>query len=226
MVLKKVELTGTWGLKLPFALLSVYLFFLYPAARIFLPPQVSEYCYDIFLAAVLFYLLWVRKISPADLGIKFRHYRQNLLIGGLAGAAVLLALPALDGFVSLSGLEQTELLAESAVVPHKTADPLPWVILILLRAVMEQIFFSGFVVQALLKKYNPFLVIYAAGALFALLHFTFNLGTFAIGLITAYGYYLTGTLVAPLAFQVSCRFAGVLLETVYPRLITLTGFLF
>jgi len=221
-----MELTGTWGLKLPLVLLSVYLFFLYPAARIFLAPGISGHVYDIFLLAVLLYLLGIRKISPAELGISFRHGRQNMLIGGLAGGAVLLALPILDEFVSLSGLGRSELLAEPTVVPRQAADPLPWVISLLLRGAMEQVFFSGLVVQTLLKRYNPFLVIYAAGILFSLLHFTFNLGTFAMGLIAAYGYYLTGTLVAPLIFQVCCRFAGVLLESVYPRLITLTGFLF
>lgn len=212
--------------------LAFYLFVFLPATHFFPRPVrwFSEYGYDFFLPAALFYLLRVKKISIKDLGFSFRYCKQNMLIGGLSGGLVLLALPLLDGFLRVTGLEQTELLANAAARSPGglLATTNPWLLWfpILVHPVLEQLFFLGFVVHSLFRKYNPFIVIYMAGILLTLLNFSFNLSTFGIGLITAYCYFLTGTILASLIFQVSCNVAGVLLVAFYPRLITLTGFLF
>lgn len=232
MAVKKTDLTGSWGLKPPFIFLAVYFFVVLPASHFFSlhTRWTPAFGYDLFLFAALFYLLAIKSIPLIDLGVSFRHCRQNILIGGLSGGMVLLALPLLDGFIEISGLAQTELFAGAAARSLANAGEgqnfwLP-LVSILAHPVMEQMFYSGFVVQPLLRKYNPYLTIYLAGILFTFLHLTFDLGTFAIGFITAYMYFLTGSILAPLTFQVCCHAAGAALAAFYPRLITLTGFLF
>lgn len=232
LAVKKAGLTGSWGLKPPFIFLAVYFFVVLPISHFFSlhTRWTPEFGYDLFLFAALFYLLAVKSVPLRDLGVSFRHCGQNILIGGLSGGMVLLALPLLDKFVDVSGLAQTELFAEAAARSLENAggNQTLWLPLvsILVHPVMEQMFYSGFVVQALLRKYNPYLTIYLAGILFAFLHVTFDLGTFAIGFIAAYLYFLTGSILAPLIFQVCCHAAGAALAAFYPRLMTLTGFLF
>ena len=96
---------------------------------------------------------------------------------------------------------------------------------ILLVPLIEQIFFTGIVVQSLLRKYNPVIAIYGAGLIYTLVDFKLSLATFGLGLIAGGLFKLTGTLYAPLLFHVSCVLAGILLVEVYPSLITVLGFL-
>jgi membrane protease YdiL (CAAX protease family) len=90
----------------------------------------------------------------------------------------------------------------------------------------EQLFFTGYLLQSLIRKCPPALAIYLSGLLFALVHLDLQLGIFLLGLVASSFYWLTGSLVAPLIFQIACHTAGWLLDHHYPRVYTLLGFLF
>ncbi len=231
MLIKKADLTGTWPFKVPIIILCLYFFIYIPALRIFLRgiPFFTEYGFTCFYAAVIPYLYWVHKASPNHLGFSSLYLRQHLTVGAVLGGSMILALPLLSGLVTISGLGESEIFKASEGIPAAAAPGnLPVTILThgLLIPVIEQIFFTGFVAQSFLKKFNPVIAVYLCGFLYSLAHFQLTLGTFAVGIITAWLFMQAGTLFAPLLFHIGCALSGLLLTHIYPRLFTLVGFLF
>ena len=141
---------------------------------------------------------------------------------------VIISLLALDFLVEASGLAQTELLTQPSGtrIPETPEIISLTPIWILIHTLLDQSFFFGFICQSYFRRYNPYLVIYLAGLIFAGAHASFSISTFTIGLIGASLYFITGTLTASFLFQIFSHLAGYLLETVYSRLITVFGFLF
>lgn len=232
MVIQKEDLKGSWGLSLPAVVLAIYFFLLYPAVKIFFPDAegISKYVYPVYVAFVLIWLMGVRKVSLAELGVSNKNFRQNVLLGGGCGGLVILCLPMLDGLIDMTGMNELELFRDQQEISVDFLKGGPDVVSLLASSLLipffKQIFFSGVLVQALLKKYKPVVAIYLAGILFTLAHFKLSLGTFLLGLIAAQFFYLTGTIIAPLLFHASCATAGILLRTHYTRLATLLYFLF
>lgn len=232
MAIKKTKLTGAWGLKLPALILLGYFCVLFPTVNIIFREArwAGEILYPAYYALALLLITGFKKSGPGEMGFSRENLRQNILIGGISGAALLLSLPALDGFIDISGLGNNDLFAgaelRAGAIAGEDINFAYMAASTLLLPILEQAFFSGFILQALLRKIKPIAAIYLGAIIFSAAHFNFQLGGFAVGLITATFYYRTGTLYAGIIFQMLCGIGGVLIQYTYPRLITLLAFLY
>lgn len=232
MAIKKTKMTGLWGLKLPALILLGYFSVLFPTINIIFREArwIAEFVYPAYYALALLFMAGFKKARSAALGFSRENLRQNLLIGGISGGALLLSLPLLDGFIVISGMGNNDLFAgaelRAGAIAAEDINFAYMAASILLLPILEQAFFSGFILQALLRKIKPIAAIYLGAIIFSAAHFNFQLGGFAVGLITAAFYYRTGTLYAGIIFQMLCGTGGVLIQYTYPRLITLLAFLY
>ena len=228
MAIRKTLLTGAWGLKLPALILAGYFCFLLPAVSIFFRESnwAGDYVYPLYYALALFFLAGYCKTNPKTLGFSRDNLWQNILIGGVSGGALVLSVPLLDGLLDVSGLGEAELFAGAELRARQFTSPFAMAGSILLLPVLEQAFFSGFILQSLLRKFKTVIAVYLSAVIFCAAHFNFSLGGFAVGLITAALFCLTGTLYAGILLQISCGVAAGLIAHVYPRLTTLLTFLY
>ncbi len=219
-------------MKGPVGFLAVYACVLFPVFHL-LFPQAQKLTYFIFPAyfgLVVLLLITIRHVTGEQLGFHRQHWQQNLILGGLTGGLVIAGIPLLDFFIEASGMNQAELFSGAE---HRLADEsgdgasfLLFIATMILFSLAQQGFLTGYVLQALLRTTKPALAVYLGGLIFTLVHFDIQLGMFLLGLIAASFYFMTGSLVAPLLFQISCHIAGWLLTHHYPRVFTLLGFLF
>ncbi len=232
MIVKRSELTGTGSFPTTLVVLTVYFLLFIPAASILLRPHpwLSQHASLIFMAAALLALWGLKKADPQRLGFGKEYLGNHLLIGGVLGGLVLLALPVLDGMIALSGLSDHELFQGAERAAANRDEPFPGALALLMSAVLtpliQQAFFNGFVLQGLIQRINPVLAIYAVALLFTLAQLKLSLGLFILGGITAFLFRATGTLYAAWVFQACCALAFLGVVHLYPRLITLVGFLF
>jgi membrane protease YdiL (CAAX protease family) len=229
---KQTDFRGTWGLKGPIGVLAVYSCVLFPVLHI-LFPQAQKWAptiYPAYFGMVVIFLVFTRNATWQQLGFHKENWKQSLILGCLAGGLVLAAVPLFDGLIDATGIGQTELFsgADQRLSAQKEGDSsfIAFFVLTIFIALAEQGFLTGYVLQALIRKSKPALAIYIGGLIFALVHFDLQLGMFLLGLIASSFYLLTGSLVAPLLFQIACHTSGWLLAHHYPRVFTLLGFLF
>lgn len=220
MSIKKVEMTGSWNFNvILYFILPAYFLILYSSVQFFFQDirWISHYADSVFQVVALITI--ARKTSLKELGWSPIYLRQHLLIGGASCAIVLGALPLLDILVSnFSTIQKPSTLKfEWQNETLYTAFLLP---------ILEQTFFSGLIAQSLFKKFKPILGLYLAAVIFTLAHSTLSLGVFSLGFIATGLFYLTGTLYAPLIFQIGCETARAILIQLYPHLIVFLGFLF
>lgn len=225
-------MTGDWSLKYPAWILLVYFCVLFPFIHLVFRNVIRspEMGYLAYCGTTLLFLLIFNKTTIEALGFVKDNFLQNNLLGGICGGAILISLPLIDGFMGLSGLGNSELFVGSeqrigATTPEGISVT-AIILSVLATPVIEQTFFSGFVLQSLLKKFKPITAIYLGALIFTLAHFNFQLSGFAIGIITASLFYSTGSLYAPILFQAACHAGGLIIEYHYPRLVTILGFLF
>ncbi len=231
-VIKRTEFRGTWGLKEPVWWLAVYAGVLFPALHLLFPPaqQRAWFIFPAYFGVAVLYLITIRRVTGEQLGFHRHHWRQNLILGGLTGGLIIAGVPLLDFFIEASGMDQAELFSGAQHrISDESGDRASFMLFMapmILFSLAQQGFLTGYVLQALLRKTKPALAVYLGGLIFTLVHFDIQLGLFLLGLITASFYFMTGSLVAPLLFQISCHIAGWLLTHHYPRVFTLLGFLF
>ena len=227
-VFKRTDFKGTWGLKGPLTTLVL----LFPLAYLFTlsSPRWAPYLYPTSYGLVILFLVTFKKVTWKQLGLHCEHWKQNLLLGGVAGGMVIAAVPLMELAIEVSGMGQTGLFAgaENRLLEEsdRSTSFVVYFGFITGMALADQLFFTGYLLQAMIRKIKPALAIYLGGLIFALAHFDLQLGMFLLGLITATFYWLTGSLVAPLIFQIACHSAGWVLAHYYPKVVTLLGFLF
>lgn len=227
--LHKLPLKGEFGCGLVAGVLAVYFLMVFPAVQFFLRPitPFAAHAYSLYLAAALLFLVVWKKIPPQRLALAWPPPRSHVVMGAGAAALPVLALPLLDATISALGLDDTELFKGAAL---RQADQIEGAALllwgVLIVPVLKQTFFTGFVAQYLIRRYDPALGIYLAGLVFGLAHFKLSFGLFALGLVSAGLLRMTGTLYAPILFHLGCSLAGEWLVRDYARLVTLLGFLF
>ncbi len=176
---------------------------------------------------VIALLLAAKKVNSTELGFSTIYLKQHLTVGAVCCLPVLLTLPALAAGLDFFGMAKHGLLSrgEESMASSGFVSTSGLLSTIFLVPLIEQIFFTGIVVQSLLRKYNPVIAIYATGLIYTLVDFKISLSTFGLGLIAGGLFKLTGTLYASLLFHVGCALVGVLLVEFYPSLITVLGFL-
>ncbi len=229
---KRTDFKGTWGLKGPVGTLVVYSCVLFPALHILFPQaqKWAPYIYPVYFGMIVLFLILTRYATWQQLGFHKEHWKQNLILGGLAGGLVIGMVPLLELFIGVSGLNQTELFSGAdqrlSHEPEGNSSFTAFIIPAIFITLAEQGFLTGYVLQALIRKSKPALAVYLGGLIFALVHFDLQLGLFLLGLVASSFYWLTGSLAAPLIFQIACHTAGWLLAHHYPKVFTLLGFLF
>lgn len=233
MIIKKVGGSDeAFSFKFIATITLLYFFAVFPVIHFLLQSHswIPQYGTLIYFAGVFAYVLGIKKIPLDGLGFSRQYLGNHLLIGLVLGSLIVAALPLLDALISVSGLEQNELLSEAANQRNRddwqTLRPFDLAASVLIIPFLTQFFFTGLVFQSLGRKYNPSLALYASAIIFTLGHFKLNLGIFILGIITAFLYRLTGTLVASILFHMGCALAGILLLYAYPRLITILVVLF
>jgi membrane protease YdiL (CAAX protease family) len=228
----RTELKGTWGLKGPIGVLAVYSCVLFPVFHILFPQarQWAAIIYPTYFGVAMLFLVFARYVTWQELGFHKEYWRQNLILGCLAGGLVVGAVPLFDLLINVTGMGQSELFygADRRLSQEMegNASFIAFAVSAIFIAVVEQGFLTGYVLHALIRKSKPMLAVYLGGLIFALVHFDLQLGIFLLGLIASSFYWLTGSLVAPLIFQIACYAAGWLLIHHYPKVFTLLGFLF
>ena len=229
MQIKKVESTGTCELKITALVLAAYFLVIFPLTRIFFRsnPWLYENADIIFLVLVIVLLLAVKKVNSTELGFSTIYLKQHLTVGVVCCLTVLLTLPVLAAGLDFLGMAKHGILirGEENIASSGFVSTPGLLSTIFLVPLIEQVFFTGIVVQSMLRKYNPVIAIYAAGLIYTLVDFKMTLATFGLGLIAGGLFKLTGTLYASLLFHVGCALAGILLVEFYPSLITVLGFL-
>lgn len=227
-MLKKTDFNGTWGLKGPVITLAL----LFPLVYFIAPDSIRQnpYLYSMPYGLVILFLIAFKKVTWKQLGLHSDHLKQNLMLGGWIGALILFSVPLLDLGIQASGMGQAELFAgaenRGPDGPDERISFIFYFGIMIGMTLADQLFFTGYLLQALFRKMNPALAVYLAGLIFTLAHYDFHLGMFLLGLIASSFYWITGSLAAPLIFQISCYTAGWLLTYHYPRVFTLLGFLF
>ncbi len=229
MQIKRVEPTGTCGLKIAALILAAYFLVIFPLTLTSFRsnPWLYENADIIFLVMVIALLLAAKKVNSTELGFSTIYLKQHLTVGAVCCLPVLLTLPALAAGLDFFGMAKHGLLSrgEESMASSGFVSTSGLLSTIFLVPLIEQIFFTGIVVQSLLRKYNPVIAIYATGLIYTLVDFKISLATFGLGVIAGGLFKLTGTLYASLLFHVGCALAGVLLVEAYPSLITVLGFL-
>jgi membrane protease YdiL (CAAX protease family) len=229
---QRTDFTGAWGLKGPVAALAVYSCVLFPILHILFPrsQQWASIIYPAYFGLMVTLIILTRHATWRQLGFHKEHWKQNLCVGGLAGVLVVGVVPLLDFLIGVSGLGQAELFsgAEQRLSQDMEGSSsfAIFIISTLFIVSAQQVFLTGYVFHAMLRKIKPALAVYLGGLIFMLAHFDFQLGMFLLGLITAFFYCFNGSLIAPLIFQMACHTAGWLLAHHYPKVFTLLGFLF
>jgi len=227
----KTEMIGDWGLKIVILTLLGYFCLLFPLVNIFLREfrWIGGYLYPGYLALTIILISAIYKTKPDQFGFSGKKLFQHVMIGAISGGAILISLPLLDFLIDLSGLGKSELFAGAELRDNNNSvngmNPATTALSLLLIPIIEQVFFSGFILQTLLKKLKPLPAIYLGAVIFTAAHFSFQLGIFAVGLTTAFFYYKTGSIYAGILFQILCSAGGILIQYVYPRLTTFLVFL-
>ena len=227
MKIIKTEMIGGWSLKIVFLILLGYFCVLFPLVNIVLRDfrWVGEYVYPGYFVLAMLLIAAINKAGPDHFGFSRENIFRNILVGGISGGALIISLPLLDMLVDVSGMGKSELFTGAELRVDHTGGISDAILKIVLLPIIEQAFFSGIILQSLLKKLKPITAIYIATIIFTLAHFNFQLSILIIGLTTSYFYYKTGTIYAGILFQILCGVGGMLIQYVYPRLITFLVFL-
>lgn len=229
---KQTDFKGTWELQGPVGILAVYACVLFPTLHIAFPQaqKWASYIYPSYFGLTVLILMLTGHATLRQLGFHNEHWKQNLALGCLPGILVVGMVPLFDSLINATGMGQTELFSGA---DHRLSQGLEgnssfiiFIVPTVFIALAEQAFLTGYVLHALIRKSKPVLAVYLGGLIFALAHFDLQLGMFLLGLIASSFYLLTGSLVAPVIFQVACHTAGWLLTHYYSKVFTLLGFLF
>lgn len=148
------------------------------------------------------FLSWLR--SPTRMWERRAGHAAAILLGAGAGVAAFAASLMIGALLHVLGIpvrEQdwiVELLSDRGTVLLLA----PWIVLIV--PISEEVFFRGYVFRFLTQKSGPILGFLFSSLTFAAVHFNLS-GLpvyFAIGMVLAFVYFRTGSLLAPIAGHV------------------------
>jgi len=228
VLLKKIPLVAGWN-PVPPLLALMGLIVLRPLAfAVYTPLRAwPDGLTWVYLGAALLIFLWTRKVPIESLGLTRRYLKEHLALGVLGGAGILAALPLLDVLIDSTALAGRPLFLGAQ---SRALDEPPLTVLMILKHVllvpaMAQTVLVGWLLGPWLQRLRPLQGMTLGGLVFPLAFWDFTLGRALLGFLSALFYYRTGSLTAPFAFHVCCALAGLQLIYVYPRVVTLLGFL-
>jgi membrane protease YdiL (CAAX protease family) len=220
--------SSPWTLNKIILILCFYFIFILPLFKIYFRTSPFLYKYNDILYFLIIIGISFYRQNYYSLGFLRKNIKYNIVIGILAGVTLLITLPLLDLSLELLNLTNYELLSKKSSNSISYSFDLfsKQFLLILLIPLVEQIFFTGIVFQSLLKKLNPVIAVYITGLIYTTAGFKLSLGAFGVSVITSLLFLLTGSLHASIIFH-ACSALGIfILENIYPRIITILGFLY
>jgi uncharacterized protein len=155
------------------------------------------------LDVALLAVVYIRVVRPGvipweRMGLHSQHLRSRLILGLLAGAVLFAASSVMELLLSRLGIQQTQLQLFQSI----QAASVPEFMLVLLAGaviapVVEEIFFRGYVFRAYLDQKGLKQAFFFSAALFALIHLNIPamIPIFVMGLLLAYFYYRTGSII-------------------------------
>lgn len=227
MPIKSVNLSNS--LSINDSIISLCIFFgaYVPITKIFFHtiPWIHNYGEILFFLIVI--MVITRKVDFIDLGFSIKYLKQHLVLGFVVSGVLVSSVPLLAKGFEIMGLTNLTLLKEKTENINSLnmiffLKNIPALVLI---PVVEQVYFTGFIMHTLLKRINPILAIYAGGIIYAMVGFKLNLGAFGLGVFTSLLFKITGTLYAPILFHIGCETVNLLVNIAYPWLITIFSFL-
>ena len=226
--IKNKKQSSPWTLNKIILILCFYFIFILPLITIYFRTTPFLYKYsDIIYFLIIIGITFYRK-NYYSLGFLRTNINHNIIVGVLAGGTLLVTLPLIDLSLELLNLTSYELLSKkpSNNISYSFIFFYKQFLLILFIPLVEQIFFTGIVFQSLIKKLNPVIAVYITGLIYTVVGFKLSLGTFGLSAITSLLFLLTGSLYASFIFHVCSALGNFILENIYPRIITILGFLY
>jgi membrane protease YdiL (CAAX protease family) len=217
-----------WTLNKIILILCFYFIFILPLFKFYFRTTPFLYKYnDILFFLIVIGITFYRK-NYYSLGFSRVSIKYNIIIGILAGGTLLVTLPLMDLSLELLNLTNYELLSKKSSndISYSYIFFSKQFLLILFIPLVEQIFFTGIVFQSLIKKLNPVIAVYITGLIYTTAGFKLSLGAFGLSAITSLLFLLTGSLHASLIFHACSALGNFILENIYPRIITILGFLY
>ena len=220
--------SSPWSLNKIILILCFYFIFILPLINVYFRTTPFLYKYnDIIYFLIIIGITFYRK-NYYSLKFSRINIKHNIIVGILAGGSLLLTLPLMDLSLELLNLTSYELLSKNSnnSISYSFIFFLKQFLLILFIPLVEQIFFTGIVFQSLIKKLNPVIAVYITGLIYTIVGFKLSLGAFGLSAITSLLFLLTGSLYASLIFHACSALGNFILENIYPRIITILGFLY
>ena len=225
---KSNKQSSPWTLNKTILILCFYFIFILPLFKIYFRTSPFLYKYnDILYFSIVIGITFYRK-NYYSLEFLRKNIKYNIVVGILAGVILLITLPLMDLSLEFLNLTNHELLSKNSSnsISYGFDFFLKQFLLILLIPLVEQIFFTGIVFQSLIKKLNPVIAVYITGLIYTIAGFKLSLGAFGLSAITSLLFLLTGSLHASLIFHACSALGNFILENIYPRIITILGFLY
>jgi uncharacterized protein len=155
------------------------------------------------LDVALLTIVYLRVVRPGvitweRMGLRFQRLGRRLIQGLMAGVILFSASTVLELLLSRLGVEQTQL---ELFEPVRTATVPEFMLVLLVGAVIapivEEIFFRGYVFRAYLDQKGVKRAFFFSAALFAVIHLNIPamIPIFIMGLLLAYFYYRTGSII-------------------------------
>jgi uncharacterized protein len=155
------------------------------------------------LDVALLAIVYVRVVRPGAIswgrmGLQSRHLGRYLLLGLLAGVVLFLTSSVLELLLSQLGVRQTQTQLFQSV---RTASIPEFALVLMAGAVAapiaEEIFFRGYIFRAYLDQKGLKRAFFFSAALFAVIHLNIPamIPIFVMGLLLAYFYYRTGSII-------------------------------
>ncbi len=223
--LKRLE-NKYWGLRDVFKVFLLYFFMMLVGIPVFL--KVAEWVFgldlietigrnivllglslvvNIVTCLYIFHIVQVGYGLPvSSLGLKVHNWKSDILTG-LKYYLIVLPLIIASGFIvnyvlRIFGIEPEQQDIISKIISEDSLGVLAFMFFFgtLAAPIIEEFIFRGFFQTALRMAYNKTQAIFISGFVFALIHWNFHvfLQIFILGLLLAYLFEKTGSLVAPI----------------------------
>ena len=225
---KSNKASPAWSLNKVILILFFYFIVILPLIKVYFRTNPFLYKYSDILFFLIIIGITIYRKSYYSLGFLKINIRHNIVIGILAGGTILITLPLLDLILELLNLTSYELFRKKSIntIPNTFNFFSKQFILIFLIPLVEQVFFTGIVFQSMIKKINPVIAVYITGLIYTIAGFKLSLGAFGLCTITSLLFLLTGSLYASIIFHACSALGNLILENIYPRIITILGFLY
>jgi hypothetical protein len=219
-----------WPWRVPVIALAIHFFILFPAIHFGLRDWswTEQYGHSAYwgLAVALVALRYPAALKTMGLA-NYANTLRDTAWGLILGTIIVGAVPLMDVLVGLSPLARNELLADS--VNQLKSTPIVWpdiVYPVILRPLLAQVFFFGFIFNSLLSRFQPPTAFFFGAGIFCLGQSHVHLAGLLVGFASAGLFWRTRSILAGWAVQSACALAWIVLMHTYPRLITLFIFLF